>query len=207
MKFPLHLLLASAACAPLTSGYLPVSTTSSTIHLSHHRRNHATATRLHYKEPSFDRDGSDGSSSEDSGDASNVWTVLANTERWISDTLDRSNKLANERREAESKRRQQQQTDLENKFHFADEKNNKEGDEQQQQSSSTPSQQFPPVPRKDNPYARKEVTYVCETGDELASVVGGVFRRVREARELGEGHGRGVEARLGELQFVIVFCS
>ena len=51
---------------------------------------------------------------------------------------------------------------------------------------------------KNNPYSRKEVTYVCETGTDLCAVVGGIFRRVREARELGEAHGKGVEARLGE---------
>lgn len=51
---------------------------------------------------------------------------------------------------------------------------------------------------KNNPYSRKEVTYVCETGADLCAVVGGIFRRVREAREMGEAHGKGVEARLGE---------
>ena len=44
--------------------------------------------------------------------------------------------------------------------------------------------------KKDNPYARKEVTYVCEMGDEVVGVIGGVFRRVREARELGERFGK-----------------
>ena len=42
----------------------------------------------------------------------------------------------------------------------------------------------------DNPYARKEVSYVCETSGEACGVVGGIFRRVREARELGEQHGK-----------------
>jgi hypothetical protein len=57
---------------------------------------------------------------------------------------------------------------------------------------------------KDNPYARKEVSYVCEIGSNLASVVGGIFRRVREARELGERHGRDVESRLGSVVAVAV---
>jgi hypothetical protein len=42
----------------------------------------------------------------------------------------------------------------------------------------------------DNPYVRKEVSYACETGEEICGVLGGIFRRVREARELGERHGR-----------------
>jgi hypothetical protein len=49
-----------------------------------------------------------------------------------------------------------------------------------------------------NPYARKEVSYVCETSDEVASVVSGVFRRLREARELGDAHGNAEEKRLND---------
>ena len=51
---------------------------------------------------------------------------------------------------------------------------------------------------RDNPYVRKEVSYICETGDEICGVIGGIFRRIREARELGERHG--VESG-GELLF------
>ena len=75
------------------------------------------------------------------------------------------------------------------KLHFADEKKKEE------------------LPRTDNPYARKEVSYVCEVGGDLAVVVGGVFRRVREARELGESHGRGVEARLGEFGSLVILLN
>jgi hypothetical protein len=49
-----------------------------------------------------------------------------------------------------------------------------------------------------NPYARKEVSYVCETSDEVASVVSGIFRRLREARELGDAHGNAEEKRLND---------
>ncbi len=69
-------------------------------------------------------------------------------------------------------------------MHFADEKEEK-------QSSGMAQPQ-------DNPYARKEVSYVCETGNELSLVVGGIFRRVREARELGESHGKSAQLRIGE---------
>jgi hypothetical protein len=75
-----------------------------------------------------------------------TFNVLANTERWIAQTLQKSNDSAK-------------------KMHYADDK--------------TP----------DNPYARKEVMYSCETGDEACGIVGGIFRRVREARELGERYG------------------
>mmetsp|Transcript_35188 Transcript_35188/g.84899 ORF Transcript_35188/g.84899 Transcript_35188/m.84899 type:complete len:501 (-) Transcript_35188:185-1687(-) len=179
MKFQLALL--ASATAPLSaSAYLSAPTllhrhgSSST---SGHRPSRGTP--LHYKEPS-----SDGKSGPDAPDNNaNVWSVLANTERWISDTLDRSN-----RAELKRQQQQQQQQQAENKkpMHFADEK--------KEPTSSSSSEQG----AGDNPYARKEVTYVCETGDELSVVVGGIFRRVREARELGESHGRGVESRLGE---------
>lgn len=42
----------------------------------------------------------------------------------------------------------------------------------------------------ENPYARKEVSYVCEAASESAMVVANLFRRVKEARELGENHGQ-----------------
>jgi len=183
MKFPHHLLLA-ATSAPLstTSGYLHPSLS----HLHRQRRFRQPTTQLHYKEPTGDKSSDDG---ESSSDASNIWSVLASTERWISDTLDRSNKAANAHRDAEDeKKKKQQQEAKKKKLHFADEK---EPDDETSSSSSS-------LPRSDNPYARKEVSYVCETGEDLAVVVGGVFRRVREARELGESHGRGVESRLGD---------
>ena len=169
MKFPLHLLLASAA--PPASAYLATSPTR--LH-QNRRPQQRPSTQLQYKEPSK------GAGTGESSDQTNVWSVLANTERWISDTLDRSNKAANARLDAEQRRREQEEAEGKNAFHFAQEKKSE------------------PLPRKDNPYARKEVSYVCEMGDDVAGVVGGVFRRVREARELGEGHGKGVEARAGE---------
>eukprot|EP00970_Alexandrium_tamarense_P002676 scaffold375_cov200-Alexandrium_tamarense.AAC.17 len=130
------------------------------LRFTHHTRQttsyHRHDTSLAYKPSDSDNEGDN-----------NVWTVLANTERWISDTLEKSNRSAASRNTntAESK------PENEKKMHFADEK----------QSASAAA---------NNPYARKEVTYACETAGELAGVVGGVFRRVREARELGERHGR-----------------
>lgn len=69
-----------------------------------------------------------------------VWSALANTERWISDTL-----------------------------------------AEQSVGGS-------------NPYVRKEVSYVCETTEAPVMAVAHVFRRVREARELGESHSKVEEA-------------
>ncbi len=79
------------------------------------------------------------------------------------------------------------------KMHFADDKTKK--NEEESASSGSGGGGFQP---QDNPYARKEVSYVCETGSELCVVVGGVFRRVREARELGESHGKSAHLRIGE---------
>lgn len=190
MKLSLRLLLLCAAAAAAPSlAYVHPSTARAGLGVHHvHRHRHQPPrprgdTRLFYKEPSPKSDSS--SSPDDSSSAVNVWAVLANTERWISDTLDKSNRAANARRDAELERRKKDKP-----LHFADEK--EEG------GSSLP-------PPGDNPYARKEVSYVCETGDELSAVVGGIFRRVREARELGEAHGKGVEARLGEYLLSLCF--
>jgi hypothetical protein len=50
-----------------------------------------------------------------------------------------------------------------------------------------------------NPYTRKEVAYVCETSDLTEEVVAGVFRRLREMREMGVGHGQ-AEQELSKTQ-------
>jgi hypothetical protein len=63
----------------------------------------------------------------------NVWSILANTERWISTTL------------------------------------------QEAQLGG-------------NPLSRKEVSYVCETSQDPALVLANIFRKLKEARLLGEGH-------------------
>ena len=65
----------------------------------------------------------------------NVWSVLANTEKWISSTL-----------------------------------------QETQQGG--------------NPLSRKEVSYVCETSQDPAMVLANIFRKVKEARQLGESHGQ-----------------
>ena len=80
-------------------------------------------------------------------------------------------------------------------MHFADPKQSPTNNEEKKKKKLSLSQ------AKDNPYVRKEVSYVCEVGTDLPSVVGGIFRRVKEARELGEAHGRDVEIRLGEFCF------
>lgn len=40
-----------------------------------------------------------------------------------------------------------------------------------------------------NPYARKEVSYVCENQSLGSMIVAGIFRRLKDAREQGEAHG------------------
>ena len=68
----------------------------------------------------------------------NVWSVLANTERWIASTLKES------------------------------------------QSATTGN----------NPLSRKEVSYVCETSQDPAMILANIFRKLKEARQLGEQHGQ-----------------
>ena len=114
MKFFLHLIL--AASAPITSWcYLP-SLPNSQIH-HRHQSTATTTTRLHYQPGDKNNDNNSKSSSSDS---SNIWSVLANTERWISDTLDKSNKAANDRNQ-----KLREEIERKAKMHFADDKTSK----------------------------------------------------------------------------------
>ena len=70
-----------------------------------------------------------------SSNQANVWSVLAHTEKWISETL-----------------------------------------------ASTETE-------TGNPYSRKEVNYVCETNTDSPMIAANMFKRLREARELGQQHG------------------
>ncbi|OEU12204.1 hypothetical protein FRACYDRAFT_244462 [Fragilariopsis cylindrus CCMP1102] len=75
----------------------------------------------------------------------NVWAILSNTEKWISQTL-------------------------------ADAQKGK----------------------KENPLSRKEVSYVCETSKDPAMILANIFRKVKEARQLGESHGQDQEELIDE---------
>jgi len=159
----------------LLTALLAALSSTSAFHLSALRAvSDPSSTLLRYKGSDFDDGFSNNNDNGGGGD--DFWSALVNTERWISDTLDRSNQA-----ELSRQQQQHQQNQIGQTMHFADEKKDDTN------SSSG----------KDNPYARKEVSYVCEIGSDLATVVGGIFRRVREARELGERHGRDVESRLG----------
>lgn len=50
-----------------------------------------------------------------------------------------------------------------------------------------------------NPYARKEVSYVCENQKSAPLIVSSIFRLLKEARERGEAHGEAEEQRAEEL--------
>ena len=127
---------------------------------------------------------------------------MFSTDIRLQDTLDKSNKAANARRDAaklEEEQQKQMEDELEQKInmHFADPKQSNNNEEKKKKLSLSQA--------KDNPYVRKEVSYVCEVGTDLPSVVGGIFRRVKEARELGEAHGRDVEIRLGKYCVCVVY--
>ena len=76
----------------------------------------------------------------------NVWAILSNTEKWISQTL----------------------ADAQIKG------------------------------KKENPLSRKEVSYVCETSKDPAMILANIFRKVKEARQLGESHGQDQEELIDE---------
>eukprot|EP00579_Thalassiosira_antarctica_P019393 CAMPEP_0201958052 /NCGR_PEP_ID=MMETSP0904-20121228/5319_1 /ASSEMBLY_ACC=CAM_ASM_000553 /TAXON_ID=420261 /ORGANISM="Thalassiosira antarctica, Strain CCMP982" /LENGTH=170 /DNA_ID=CAMNT_0048503301 /DNA_START=869 /DNA_END=1379 /DNA_ORIENTATION=- len=170
MKFPLHLLLSSSSSPLSASGYLPSTSTPALLRHSSHRRRRSPS-HSHYKEPSSSDiiSVSGSSSSSSSGDASNIWSVLANTERWISDTLDRSsNKAANARLDAEELKLKKKRKKRRNCT----------------------------LPMEAEEGATKGLTVSEEGGNVCVrggwgfggGAVGGVFRGVREARELGESH-------------------
>ena len=75
----------------------------------------------------------------------NVWSILSNTEKWISNTL---------------------------------------ADSQTGNS---------------NPLSRKEVSYVCETSKDPAMILANIFRKVKEARQLGESHAQDQEDLVDQL--------
>ncbi len=75
----------------------------------------------------------------------NVWSILSNTEKWISNTLAESQTGTN------------------------------------------------------NPMSRKEVSYVCETSNDPAMILANIFRKVKEARQLGESHAQDQEDLVDEL--------
>lgn len=75
----------------------------------------------------------------------NVWSILSNTEKWISNTLAESQTGSN------------------------------------------------------NPLSRKEVSYVCETSSDPAMILANVFRKVKEARQLGESHAQDQEDLVDQL--------
>ena len=49
-----------------------------------------------------------------------------------------------------------------------------------------------------NPLSRKEVSYVCETSNDPAMILANIFRKVKEARQLGESHAQDQEALIDE---------
>ena len=49
-----------------------------------------------------------------------------------------------------------------------------------------------------NPYTRKEVSYVCETSADQAMITANIFRRLKEARQQGERHGEHEQERAAE---------
>lgn len=114
---PISLLLITAASPALA--FLPTSD-----------RSRYSKTQLFYD---FQRDSS----------SDNVWNVLTNTEKWISNTLQDAKQAG-------------------------------------------------------NPLSRKEVSYVCEKSEDAAMVLSSVFRKLREARQVGETHGEEQEELVAE---------
>jgi hypothetical protein len=175
----MNLLLVIAAAPLAASGYSSLSSFAGTARLSHQllsapsspsfgrrrggsrrQRQHATITMY---ESSHD---------PPSSPSFNAWSVLAKTERWISETLASTNDGM--------KKSQQQQPQQ----------------QQQQRSSSSQQQhqpQSPPSAGGGNPYTRKEVEYACENAQEASMITALVFRRLREFREIGERHGAAQE--------------
>jgi hypothetical protein len=145
MKLPLNLLIFPVVAPHVIAfstwsafGGRPMSTTTTTTRLSFQKQRNDLLMYDSSRDPP-NKEGSNG----------NMWAVLANTERWLSDTLSSQN-------------------------------------------------------GQNNPYTRKEVSYVCDTSDDGAMIAAGIFRRLREAREQGELHGQAEEERLAEQGTILV---
>lgn len=136
MKLPLHLLLSATTVTAWTASSSSSAFTGRC--LTQRSAHFASNGMIMYESP---RDPPGDSSSKNA----NMWTVLADTEKWLSDTLNSA----------------------------------QEGE-------------------KNNPFTRKEISYVCENSSEGAMITAGIFRRLREAREQGETHGQVEEDRLME---------
>jgi hypothetical protein len=104
-----------------------------------------------------------GSHDPPSSPSFNAWSVLAKTEKWISDTLSATN-------DSFKKAQEQQQSPF-------------------QGSASSLSPSSSPVGGGGNPYTRKEVEYACENAQDSSMITASVFRRLKEVREMGERHG------------------
>jgi hypothetical protein len=65
-------------------------------------------------------------------------------------------------------------------------------------------------PSNDNPFTRKEVSYVCETQEDDAMVIANIWRRLRESRERGDIHGQTELKKLlelGEKEVIIIIIT
>lgn len=57
-----------------------------------------------------------------------------------------------------------------------------------------------------NPYTRKEVSYVCETACEQPMILANIFRRLKEARLQGQRHGEQENERAEERGEFFMLC-
>lgn len=100
----------------------------------------------------------------------NAWSVLANTEQWISSTLAHSSSSSSGN-------------------------NNSNNNNNAMDSAATLPSAAASNNNNNNPYVRKEVSYVCENQSATSMVVAGIFRRLKEAREMGQAHGQAERER------------
>jgi hypothetical protein len=90
----------------------------------------------------------------------NAWSVLSNTERWISRTLAHANRGGGDSTSTPPS----------------------------SSSSSSSRHTNNKNPQMNNPYARKEVSYACESSTSAILVVASWFRQLQEMRTMGETH-------------------
>jgi hypothetical protein len=127
MQFSLSLLALFTAASVIVDAFVPQQLKSSSATPK------STSTRLFYD------------IQRDPQPNDNVWSILSNTEKWISNTL----------ADAQS--------------------------------------------GNNNPLSRKEVSYVCETSQDPAMILANIFRKVKEARQLGESHAQDQEELIDQL--------
>jgi len=167
---------ASITTITVVSGFVVPSSSSSllissswTSRSDNNNKNHKFASRktiLKYEKGDSISD----SSNNNNEPLLNTWDILSNTEKWLSKSLNV-------------------------KFSSESDRGSNNASQNDAPSGISSSEKAKNKSHNNNPYSRKEVSFVCEMNTDSTMIVANVFRRLREIREEGERHGQEEDRR------------